>query len=113
VVVLRGSADSGLTVDGAQRWTQASPGVPGKPEDYDEFGSSLASADYGLSGRDDLAIGAPGEEVGDIWRAGTVNVLFGRASGLSGRHAQGWSQDSPGIRGHAETYDAFGWSLAP
>ncbi len=113
VIVLRGSADAGLTADGAQRWTQASPGVPGKRAQDDEFGSSLASADYGRSGRDDLAIGVPGEEVGHVWRAGMVNVLFGRATGLSGRHAQGWSQESPGIKGHAERYDGFGWSLAP
>ncbi len=45
--------------------------------------------------------------------AGTVTVLFGRATGLSARHAQLWSQDSPGVKGSAEPYDEFGARWPP
>jgi hypothetical protein len=113
VVVLRGSAGDGLTSTDAQRLTQASAGVPSKPEDYDEFGTALAAADYGRSGRDDLAIGAPGEQVGKVWRAGMVNVLYGRTPDLSGINAQGWSQATSGVPGKPEQYDSFGSSLTP
>ena len=112
VVVLYGSIGDGLAAAGAQRWTQASPGVANAPEDYDEFGTSLAAADYGRSGREDLAIGAPGE-AGEAWRGGMVHVLYGRSTGLDAAHADGWSQDSPGVPGRSERYDSFGHSLTP
>jgi len=86
-------------VAGVQRWSQASPGVPGTREKRDQFGSALADANYGRSDRDDLAIGVPGEAIGRVEWVGMVNVLCGRVTGLSGKHAQGWSQDSPGVRG--------------
>lgn len=113
VVVLYGSIATGLTSTGAQRWTQASPGVPSAAEQYDEFGISLSAADYGRSGRDDLAIGAPGEQVGKVWRAGMVDVLYGRTDGLSSDHAQGWSQNSPGVAGKSERFGSFGSAVTP
>jgi hypothetical protein len=112
-VAMYGSAGGGLTAARAQRWSQASAGIPSAPEEYDEFGTALAAADFGRSGRDDLAIGAPGEQVGKVWRAGMVNVLYGRSTGLSGTDAQGWSQASPGVLGRPEQYDSFGSSLTP
>jgi hypothetical protein len=112
VVVLRGT-EAGLSVIGAQSWSQASPGVPGSAERGDAFGGSLASADYGRSGRDDLVIGNLHEDIGGSRDAGAVNVLYGRAAGLSVRHAQRWSQRSPGVQGTAEDGDWFGWSLTP
>jgi FG-GAP repeat len=111
VVVLRGTV-VGLTGDGNQSWTQGSPGVPGAPEHWDEFGASLAAADFGRSGRDDLAIGQPGEDRGRILDVGAVTVLFGRTTGLDSRHAQRWSQATPGVKGAAEAGDQFGSSLA-
>ncbi len=111
VFVLYG-AGAGLSAEGYQRWSQDSPGVPGTSEDRDGFGSELASADYGRSGRDDLAIGAPREKVGRA-AAGRVTVLYGRAPGLSARHAQAWSQNSPGVKDRSEARDYFGRSLTP
>ena len=61
----------------------------------------------------DLAIGVHLERLGSHPEAGLVNVLYGRASGLSGTNAQGWSQDSAGVQGAVETRDYFGTSLAP
>ena len=112
VTVLYG-ADGGLTAERAQHLTQASPGVPGSRGQYDSFGSSLAIADYGRSWRDDLAIGAQGSKVSGVWRAGELNVLYGRAAGLTATGAQLWSQASPGVPGAPEQYDAFGFSLTP
>jgi hypothetical protein len=107
VVVAMYGGDAGLSFAGAQRWSQDSVGVPGSVEFDDQFGFSLASADYGRSGRDDLAIGVPGEDSS----RGKVNVLYGRTSGLSSIHTQAWSQDSSGIKGGSERYDGFGWSV--
>ena len=111
VVVLYGSTPAGLTSTGAQRWTQASHGVPSAAEQYDEFGTSLAAADYGRSGRDDLAIGAPGESSRRRVARGMVDVLYGRTDGLTSDYAQGWSPDSPGVAGRSEQYGSFGARL--
>ena len=114
VDVIYGTAE-GLSGTGAQSWTQASSGVPGVPEAtesaWDAFGASLAIANYGISGRGDLAIGAPLERLADRAEAGFVNVLYGRLTGLSSIGAQGWSQDSSGVKGVAGTRDYFGGAL--
>ena len=60
VVVMFGSA-SGLSADWAQRWSQSSPGVRGRPEPKDQFGQTLTAGDFGRGPQDDLAIGVPGE----------------------------------------------------
>jgi FG-GAP repeat protein len=113
VIALYGSTTGGLTEIGAQRWTQASEGVPDARERFDAFGSSLAIADYGRSAKSDLVVGVPYERLDDVPdSSGLVNVLYGRSTGLSGLHAQGWSQASPGVKGIIERYDLFGWSLA-
>jgi hypothetical protein len=49
----------------------------------DEFGWSVAAGDFNGDGRDDLAIGVPGEDVSDVSDAGAVNVLYGSANGLT------------------------------
>jgi disulfide bond formation protein DsbB len=69
-------------------------------------------ADFNGDGRGDLAVGAPGDNVGSTQDAGAVNVLYGTASGLSATGNQLWNQDSPGVPGVAETFDGFGASLA-
>ena len=81
----------------------------------DEFGSSLASGDFNGDGRDDLAIGVPGEGLGSIGGAGAVNVLYGSSSGLSAtspRSDQFWTQDSADVNDLSESTDSFGWSLS-
>lgn len=61
------------------------------------FGSALAAADFGRGLFDDLAIGS--SDWGD--GRGSVTVLYGSATGLTGSGAQTWTQDSPGIAGRA------------
>jgi hypothetical protein len=112
VNVLYGSP-GGITAARAQRWTQASAGVPGTPERNDQFGYGLACASFGRSGIDDLAIGVPGEAIGPRGHDGMVNVLYGRSTGLSSAHAQQWWQGSPGIAGGPENRDWFGSSMTP
>ena len=111
VNVFYGSA-SGLTASGDQLWHQNVPGVLGGAEAGDLFGSSLASGDYDGNGKDDLAVGAPGEDIGAIADAGAANVLYGSGSGLTASGDQLWHQDSAGIMGGAEAGDLFGSSLA-
>lgn len=81
VNVFQGSAH-GLTTDNDQIWFQDQPGVEGTSEAGDLFGSSLSVGDFNGDGYDDLAIGAPFEDIGSINAAGATNVLFGSADGL-------------------------------
>ena len=110
VNLLYGS-NSGLTATDNQLWSQDSPGIGGGSEAGDLFGNSLAVGDFNNDGFDDLAVGVPGEDIGSIFNAGAVNVLYGSASGLTATGDQIWFQDSPGIRGTSEAGDSFGSSL--
>jgi hypothetical protein len=110
VSVFPGTID-GLTEDGAQSWTQNSPGIADVPEYGDLFGRSLAVANFGGNLRRDLTIGVPGEAVGADVAAGVVQVLYGAPGGLDTAAAQTWSQDLPGIGGSSEPKDHLGCSL--
>ena len=115
VNVLYGSA-GGLTAAGNQVWSQDSPGVAGVTQPRDLFGSALAGGDFNSDGRAELAIGVPGETLGDIPNpipeAGVVHVLSGTPGGLTGTGSQLWTQDSPGIADQAEDSDRLGTALA-
>ena len=86
----------------------------------DELGSALASGDFNNDGRDDLAIGVPGEGLYDfddesIDAAGSVNVIYGSTSGLSasaGPGTQVWNRHTPSIEGNIAAEDSFGFVLA-
>jgi hypothetical protein len=115
VNVLYASA-GGLTAAGNQVWSQDSPGVAGVTEPRDLFGSALTAGDFNADGRAELAVGVPGETLGDvpnpIAEAGVVHVLAGSPGGLTGTGSQLWSQDSPGIADQAEGSDRLGNALA-
>lgn len=112
VSVLYGTA-AGLTAKRDQVWTQGSPGVPGSPEAGDRFGAALATGDLNGDGFDDLAVGVPDESFGSTGDGGgLVNVLYGSASGLTGKGAQAWTQDSTGVAGTAGFSERFGRALA-
>jgi hypothetical protein len=111
VTVLYGSA-AGLAAAGSQQLTQDTTGVPGSAEDGDAFGEGLAAGDVNGNGVDDLAIGAPSEDVGAAMDAGAVNVLPGTAGGLSGTGSQQLTENTPGVTGNTEADDHFGHLLA-
>jgi CSLREA domain-containing protein len=112
VVVVPGSP-SGLDSAASVILTQGSNGVKDTPEAGDGFGSALAAGDFNGDGRDDLAVGVPGEDVGSVFDAGAVNVIYGTPSGLGGGGKnQLFTQDTAGVVNAAEAGDRFGSSLA-
>ncbi|MFD7812432.1 VCBS repeat-containing protein [Streptomyces sp. NPDC059785] len=84
VVALYGTTTG---VSSAQRTvlSQNSAGVPGSSEAGDGFGAETAYADFNGDGYDDLAVSAAWEKVGSDVNGGTVAVLWGSASGLTGK----------------------------
>lgn len=109
VNVLRGSV-AGLAGTREPLWSQDL--LEGTAEEGDHFGHALAAGDFDNDGFDDLAVGVPGEDVGEEASAGVVNVLYGSAALLTATGNQLWHQDSPSIAGEAEEADAFGAALA-
>jgi hypothetical protein len=105
-------ASSGLASAGNQFWSQNSSGVKGTAETNDAFGRAVATGDFNHDGFSDLAVGAPFDSVGSVASAGAVNVLYGRATGLSASGNQQWDQDSKGVRNAADANDDFGFALA-
>jgi hypothetical protein len=84
-------------------YTQDGTGVN---EAGDQFGFSLAGGDFNGDGFDDLAVGAPGEDVGDAINAGAVFVLLGSADGL-----EMWGWKSQAGMGSNESGDQFGYAV--
>ncbi|MEJ7803730.1 MAG: integrin alpha [Candidatus Limnocylindria bacterium] len=110
VSVIYGSA-AGLTATGNQFWTQDSLDVEDVAEAGDYFGSALSAGQSGSGLGDDLAIGAPKDDVG-VADAGVVNVLYGSATGLSAAGDQLWHEDTTGIEDSIQNTERFGSSVA-
>jgi FG-GAP repeat/FG-GAP-like repeat len=62
--------------------SQNTPGIPGGAEPGDHFGTTVVPIDLNKDGYTDLAVGAPGEDVGSGADAGLVTVLWGSPNGL-------------------------------
>jgi hypothetical protein len=107
VYVAYGSSTGFTNTQGPIRQAQ----LRGLVEAGDEFGFSLAAGDFNGDGRDDLAIGVPGQVVRTARDAGVVNVVYGSRSGLGPRNEL-WHQNTPGIDDSAEPGDRFGAALA-
>lgn len=90
---------------------QDTEGVPGGGEYGDLFGAALSAGDVNGDGYADIAVGAQGEDLGTTPDTGTVTILYGSASGLTGKGAKQYSQDTAGVPGANETNDAFGISV--
>ncbi|MEV4478445.1 FG-GAP and VCBS repeat-containing protein [Micromonospora coxensis] len=96
LTVLRGSFH-GLTVEGAQYWTQQSPGVPGSDDPAAFFGTELAFGDFDRDGRGDLAVGSPQETVGGLAGAGAITVFRGSSQGLTVTGLRRLDRTAPGM----------------
>lgn len=109
ITVLFGSS-GGLATSGTQSFTQSGP-VAGVAETGDRFGAAVALGDFDGDGRDDVAVGVPGEDEGNQVDAGTVNVIYGSSSGLTTSGNAAFGQAGP-VAGASESDDRFGTSLA-
>jgi hypothetical protein len=112
VLVLYGQAGGGLAMLGAQRWRQGAGGLGGEWGPAYAFGAALAAGDFDDDGRDDLAIGAPGQWVGGFTGAGRAHVLYGSVAGLVAAGSQIFDRDSSGIADSPGTLDNLAFALA-
>lgn len=102
----------GFTTEGSEAFHQSTPNVEGVPQTADHFGQSLAVGDFDADGFDDLAIGIPGEKLGNTPDTGMVYVLRGSPTGLTTVRSRALRQGTAGIGGGSESGDRFGWALA-
>lgn len=122
--------EGGPALLGNEQVHQNLDGVSGGREAGDEFGAALAAGDFNGDGVDDLAIGVPGEDIGNVKNAGMVHILYGfdgrynnlasgglvkaAATGNLGKaykHAS-FHQKTKHIDGAVEKGDLFGAALA-
>ncbi|MEV1022162.1 FG-GAP and VCBS repeat-containing protein [Streptomyces sp. NPDC050264] len=107
VRVMYGSA-AGPSTTRTKTITQETSGVPGSGESGDQFGTDIAAGDVNGDGFADIAVGVPGEAIGNIAQAGAVVLLKGGKGGLSGSGAQAFHQSTAGVPGASEKGDQFG-----
>jgi hypothetical protein len=97
-------------------WPATRAGLPGKAENGDRFGSSLAAADFNRDACDDLAIGIPGEDqerfLTDRLDVGHVTVLYGGRTAMAAGPRSEWHQDKPGVESSRGDSNFFGWALS-
>lgn len=74
------------------------------------FGDSLIAGDFNGNGKDDLAVGAPYDSIGADG-GGSVTVLYGFTTGVSGKGDQLWGQFTAGVPGEDNQFDKFGDTL--
>ncbi|MFF8949112.1 FG-GAP repeat protein [Streptomyces sp. NPDC014940] len=111
VEIVRGGAAGPDTAGPRARFDQDTAGVPGTAEERDGFGAGVSLGDVNGDGRLDLAVGAPGEDVGSVADAGSVTVLLGGAKGLTATGARTFTQNSASVPGTAEKGDRFGGAV--
>jgi hypothetical protein len=107
VQVLNGTPN-GLRSERSRLFSQDSVGIADVAEQGDSFGFSLAPADFDGDGYDDLAVGAPAEDLGSNLDAGVVHVLYGGPNGLTTARSQRFTQNTPGVADAIEGGDRFG-----
>jgi hypothetical protein len=92
-----------IGTDNAIEITEATPGIPGIPSDYDYLGVTVAGGDPNGDGKRELAMYSLGDHY--------VTVIPGSPAGLNTGSAKGWTQDTYGIPGIDEPEDLWGISL--
>lgn len=110
VQIFYGSVDGPSTADDTI-WHRDTPDMVEAPAAGDGFGAALAAGDFDQDGFDDLAVGVPGDNVGAIVDAGSVQVLYGSAAGFDLTRDLALHRSWATIGGTATTSDAFGYVL--
>ncbi|MFD9085549.1 FG-GAP and VCBS repeat-containing protein [Streptomyces prasinus] len=105
VTVWRGTSSG---PSGSTTFTQATAGVSGSPEAYDDFGYAVSAADANGDGYADLAVGVPHEDVAGKVDQGGVHLFRGGSSGLSGTRSS-WIPQT--VVGPADDHVSFGFSV--
>ncbi len=115
VHIIYGYDTSGLD-DLNNEWLIQSDGTgdPNGSEASDKFGSSLAVGDFNDDGKDDLAVGVPGEDTGTTTDNGAIHVFYGSTAGLENSSIDDLFFDEDAIWPFNinENYAQFGFSLA-
>lgn len=96
-----GKAPARTTVAGpGTTITTQSPATTARAKPYDINGDGYA----------DVAIGAPGEDLGPDVDAGMLHVLWGRSTGVTASGDRAIHQDTTGVPGSPEDGDLFAWT---
>ena len=123
VHVVYGSNPNGLqdTTPARQLWNQNNLGMANYAGISYVFGAALTAGDFNQDGFCDLAVGAPGHGFVNQ-SSGAVNILYGASNGLISTSVPGipstmfngqiFDQNTGGIPGQVESFDAFGASLS-
>ena len=108
-VVIHRGLPGGIELAAQQLFRPGEGGVPVVPGDYDVFGAALAVGNFNADSYDDLAIGAPQNNLND--GCGGVVVLHGGPTGLSTADAFLIHQSDPQLPDTCEQPDHFGAAL--
>ncbi|MGW3313993.1 FG-GAP repeat protein [Streptomyces fungicidicus] len=93
---------------GVTRLNQNTTGVTGAMESGDRFGARISVGDVNADGYPDLAVAAPGEDIGGHADAGALHILRGGPSGLTGAKSQFFDRNTTGVPGGLEANESFG-----
>lgn len=101
---------NGVEARSSQTFSEAGSAA-GKRERGDRLGASVALGDFNGDGHDDVAAGAPSEDVRGNKDAGAVNILYGVPTGITTEHSTQLSQRGS-VAGSNSPGDRFGTALA-
>lgn len=107
ITVIYGSA-SGPDTGNTKLFFQGFNGTPGALEAQDGFGLYLSATDINGDTYDDIVVGAPFEDIGNLQNAGAITVLYGSAAGVTGTNAEVHWQQRNGVPGLSEQDDKWG-----